>query len=62
MTLPKLKPCPFCGQPVDWKGWKGNWQVECPNEKCFVKPFTRLFNATNKEAAEAWNQRMKERK
>jgi len=56
VEIPKLKPCPFCGEPavVIQDGEKGKL-VGCDNSNC--NPFPMAGGDTLAEAAEAWNDR-----
>ena len=49
----KLKPCPFCGQPVEMSKspWRDTWCVGC---RCGAKG---AATCTETEAAAAWNHR-----
>lgn len=48
----KLKPCPFCGAPAQYKELGGRWAVECTRH-CVA---TRIM-ADKKKVSEAWNRR-----
>lgn len=48
----KLKPCPFCGAPAQYKELGGRWAVECTRH-CAA---TRIM-ADKKKVSEAWNRR-----
>lgn len=57
-----LKPCPFCGAPVEFEEIKGHshdgidWSIGCETEGCFG--FQSLIKfPTRRAAIEAWNKR-----
>ena len=53
MTMPDLKPCPFCGEKeaIRLTSW-GLWRCWCV--KCLAKTADELYK---KDAIEAWNRR-----
>ena len=54
----KPMPCPFCGEEPHAYEFldKARWQVWCRNERCPVRPSTRI-RGSREEALADWNGR-----
>ena len=64
--MAELKPCPFCGSPVEFRGVPGErTMIRCTKEECYMfypAAFTSWHNGDTEEHARlrlstAWNRR-----
>ena len=67
MTMPDLKPCPFCGGEIDTRGGQCNYGKKIMTLDLNCKQCGTIFKFKSKwqinpytEAIEAWNRRARE--